>query len=145
MSEFMIKGYSAETTPRKPHFFILSKDLNSGKPLLKPCQNCFTITTLTQERKQTLYWIAFSLWKTGAFRPHLVGSVIPFLRKKACKDLILQAYQAVHQDPGALSKSLALLTDIEQKRQHFQAVADHIAVLHEAILMRLLHPNKKAL
>ena len=144
MSDFVLKGYSAQTTPRKPHFFILSRGLNSGKPLLQPCPNCFVLSAEVEERKQTLYWIAYSLWKTRAYRPHLVGSVIPFLRKDQCRKLISEAYSSVCTYPGALSKSIALLTDIEQKRQHFQAVSDHIGILHEAILFRLLHSSKKA-
>lgn len=144
MSDFVLKGYSAQSMPRKPHFFILSRGLNSGKPLLKPCPNCFVLSAEVEERRQTLYWITYSLWKTRAYHPHLVGSVIPFLRKDECRKLILEAYSAVCADPVALSKSIALLTDIEQKRQHFQAVSDHIRILHEAILFRLLNPTKKA-
>lgn len=140
MSDFVLKGYSAEAANRKPHFFILSKGLNSGKPLLQPCPNCFILSTEAEERKQTLYWISYSLWKTRAYRPHLVGSVIPFLRKNQCRDLIHKAYASVRGNPATLSKSIALLTDIEQKRQHFQAVSDHIGILHEAILFQLLNP-----
>ena len=145
MSNFQIKGFSGKLPSAKPHFFILCKGLNSGKPLLKPCPNCFILVTDHDEVKNTLYWVVYSLWKTKAFLPYLVGSVIPFLRKGECSKLILKAHQAVSQDPGALSKAMALLMDIEQKRKHFQSVAEHSGILHEAILLKLLHPLKKAL
>lgn len=64
-----------------PHqFFLLSKGYNAGKPLDEPCPNCFVITAANLEEKGKLYWICYSLWKSGTYIPLLVGSVIPFIR-----------------------------------------------------------------
>jgi hypothetical protein len=79
MSTFIVKSSTAKTENGKPHFFVLCKGLNSGKPLQVPCPNCFIIQTESEEFKETLYWITFALWRTKAFHPYLRGSVIPFL------------------------------------------------------------------
>lgn len=96
-----------------------------------------------ESEKSCLYWITYSLWKTKAFHPYFVGSVIPFIRKNDFKSLIQDAYLSVSADPAALSKAIALLQDIDQKRKHFETVAHHVDILHEAILLRLLNPLKK--
>jgi hypothetical protein len=69
----------------QPHFFVLSKGNNSGKPLKEPCPNCFVILVKTEEEAENLYWIALSLWKSKFWYQHLVGSVIPFLRLQEFK------------------------------------------------------------
>lgn len=143
MSSFTLKCHKAGRSYSSPHFFILSRGLNCGKPLKEPCPNCFVIIPKRKKDGNCFYWIAYSLWKTKAFHPYFVGSVIPFVRKGDFRSLIQNAFLSVSADPAALSKSIALLMDIDQKRKHFEAVSHHIDILHEAILMRLLNPKKK--
>ncbi len=64
----------------QPHFFILNKGNNSGKPLKEPCPNCYVLTVKTDAEAENLYWIALSLWKSKLWHQYLVGSVIPFIR-----------------------------------------------------------------
>jgi len=47
MSNFKMITYRQEGVYKGPHFFILNKGLNSGKPLKKPCPNCFVISCHT--------------------------------------------------------------------------------------------------
>jgi len=61
MSNFEIKTHRSERIYQKPHFFILNKGLNSGKPMRKPCPNCFVITAATEEESQTLFYLCLSL------------------------------------------------------------------------------------
>ncbi|MFY0608519.1 MAG: hypothetical protein JXR10_17515 [Cyclobacteriaceae bacterium] len=80
MFKYHVSTYCGSANPQKPHFYVLSKGLNAGKPLDEPCPNCFLVATETEESKQLFYWLCYALWKSGYFRRHLVGSVIPFLR-----------------------------------------------------------------
>ncbi len=75
MQTFIVKSASTKEEIRKPHFFALNKGMNSGKPILFPCPNCFKIETETEEFKETLYWVSFALWRIKAFHPYLIGKV----------------------------------------------------------------------
>lgn len=66
MSTFELKTHQVGRTYSNPHFFILNKGLNSGKPLTNPCPNCFVVTTSTEEEKNTLFHISMML-QIGGF------------------------------------------------------------------------------
>ena len=49
MITFQLKTYNEKKEETKPHFYILCKGLNSGKPLEKPCPNCFCCVCENEE------------------------------------------------------------------------------------------------
>jgi len=88
MFSFQLKSFRSEHQITQPHFFILCKGLNSGKPLSEPCPNCFVCICQSEQEKENLYWILFALWQSRRFHQVLCGSVIPFVRKKELSNLI---------------------------------------------------------
>ncbi|MBI9040201.1 hypothetical protein [Lutibacter sp.] len=93
MSNFEIKTHQLGRTYNTPHFFILSKGLNSGRPMNQPCPNCFVITTAAEPTRESLYYLCLSL-KTGQyFSYYLKGSVIPFICISDAKKVINEALQ----------------------------------------------------
>lgn len=97
MSTFQIKTHQPGRTYSKPHFFILNKGLNSGKPLEKPCPNCFVISTNSEANRESLYYLCLSLKVGQFFAYYLKGSVIPFIGISDAKKVIntaLQNYEA---------------------------------------------------
>ncbi len=138
MSCFNIKCHAAGAKTAAPSFYIQSKGANAGRPSKHPTPNCFRVTPNNPEKLNRYYWVAYSLAKTGGFKPFHYGSVIPFIRIGDCKNLLNQVILNVERNPATLSKSIALLQDIEQKKSHFQAVVNHIDILHQALLQRLL-------
>lgn len=93
MSTLQIKTHQPGRTYSKPHFFILNKGLNSGKPLEKPCPNCFVITTVSKAEKESLYYLCLSLKVGQYFAYYLKGSVIPFIGISDAKNVIDTALQ----------------------------------------------------
>jgi hypothetical protein len=93
MSNFEIKTHQPGRTYHKPHFFILSKGLNSGKPMNQPCPNCFVITAATEDQIQTLFYLCLSLKIGQYFSYYLKGSVIPFICISDAKKVINEALQ----------------------------------------------------
>jgi len=96
MSNFEIKTHSVGRTYNTPHFFILNKGLNSGKPMAQPCPNCFVITTNSEKTRESLYYLCLSLKMGRFFGYYLKGSVIPFICISDAKKVIntaLQNYQ----------------------------------------------------
>lgn len=88
MCYFTLKSYSQKSEISKPHFFILNKGNNSGKPLLSPCPNCFSIQFNCTQDKEQVFWLLFCLWQSNAFYPFLRGSVIPFVVLRDIKSCI---------------------------------------------------------
>lgn len=99
------------------HFFVLSKGYHAGKPLAKPCPNCFVIVTNSEEDKNKLFWICYGLWKAGNYIPLLVGSVIPFVHIKDVHHEITSAVQKALNRPHEflnLVKQLQNLHKVEK-------------------------------
>ncbi len=75
-----IRYYNPTKAIQPNDLFILCKGLNSGKPLAKPCPNCFVIHCSYLEEYQFYYALCFGLWKARYYNIYLTGSVIEFLR-----------------------------------------------------------------
>jgi len=93
MSTFEIKTHRSGRIYNTPHFFILSKGLNSGKPMDQPCPNCFVITTAAEPTRESLYYLCLSLKIGKYFGYYLKGSVIPFICISDAKKVINAALQ----------------------------------------------------
>jgi hypothetical protein len=104
MFTFQLKSFRSEHQITQPHFFILCKGLNSGKPLSEPCPNCFICICQSEQEKENLYWILFALWQGRRFHQVLCGSVIPFIRKKELSNLIHQGQKYAVYFPDKFRK-----------------------------------------
>ena len=93
MSIFEIKTHTSGKTYNTPHFFILSKGLNSGKPMNEPCPNCFVITTTSDNHRESLFYLCLYLKAGRFFNYYLKGSVIPFICISDAKKVINEALQ----------------------------------------------------
>ena len=120
MQIFIVKFVKLSEEIEKPHFFVLCKGMNSGKPLNLRCQNCFCVICSSEEDKETLYWISFALWRSKAFHPYLSGSVIPFIHINDFKQLVQIRLKIVNSDNGAFTEVVKNLKLIEQSEKHFQ-------------------------
>ncbi|HMO32306.1 MAG TPA: hypothetical protein PKE63_03915 [Lacibacter sp.] len=79
-------------------FFILSKGNNSGKPLDKPCPNCFVASCSNEDEREFFYWLCWGLWQAKAFEHFLTGSVIPFLRKRELQQILHKQTAGMHPE-----------------------------------------------
>ena len=116
MCTFILKSYNQKEEIRKPHFFILNKGNNSGKPLLIACPNCFVIQFENVDDKECVYWILWCLWQSRAFYPLLKGSVIPFITIGDFQKLLIKTLNQL-PSPGVVLK----VVDVLNK---FQAIED---------------------
>jgi hypothetical protein len=113
MCTFILKSYNQKEEIRKPHFFILNKGNNSGKPLSAPCANCFVIQFQNETEKEQVYWLMYSLWQSKAFYPFLRGSVIPFVVLRDVKSCIMDSFSKVHVNPAQFEKAVSVLRSLE--------------------------------
>jgi hypothetical protein len=120
MTNLTIKTHQKDQKYSKPHFFILNKGLNSGKPLKTPCPNCFVIQFNSSNEVEKIFWIASSLWKSNFWHQFLVGSVIPFLRiDDFRKDFILKCNTVLNM-PEKFNKNFEALTLLEEQQTIFE-------------------------
>lgn len=108
-------------TYEKPHFFILNKGNNSGKPLRTPCPNCFTISFDDDFSKEQYYWLLYGLWQSRAFHPFLRGSVIPFIIKNDLLFCIKEARERIKHDQKLFEKAVLALKKMEELERQIKA------------------------
>jgi hypothetical protein len=136
MPNFIIKTHQKNTLYTKPHLFILNKGMNSGKPQKEPFTNSFVVIFQNEEDCESLYFVAYSLWKTKFWHPFLVGTVIPFLRlPNFSKEFNLKA-SLMMQEHEEHQKNIAALKLLEKKEKQFQENINLINDLKRAILYR---------
>ena len=120
MCTFILKSYSLKSEIKKPHFFILNKGNNSGKPLVSPCPNCFVIQFQNEIEKEQVYWLLYSLWQSKAFYPFLRGSVIPFIVLRDVKSCLLDGVDKMEANPEQFEKAVAALRSLEDMENKFR-------------------------
>jgi len=120
MQTLSIKTHRVESVYTQPHFFILNKGNNSGKPLLISCPNCFVIFCNDEEHKEQLYWLVMGLWLSKAFYPYLKGSVIPFVTISDVKQCVDRGLEVANTSLLEFNKSVKSLRSLEQLEQQYK-------------------------
>ncbi len=120
MCTFILKSYSQKSEIKKPHFFILNKGNNTGKPLVTPCPNCFVVQCKSEAAKERIYWLSYSLWQSKAFYPFLRGSVIPFVVLRDVNNCLLDGLDKVEKNPAQFEKAVAVLRSLEVLEQQYK-------------------------
>ena len=136
MPNFIIKTHQKDTNYKGNQIFILNKGMNSGKPQKEPFTNSFVIMFPDEKDAETVYWLAYSLWKSNFWHQFLIGSVIPFLRINDFKkdfdfkvNEMLQEYE-LHQ------KQIQALRLLEQKEDQLHKNIILINEMRRVILQR---------
>jgi hypothetical protein len=140
MSYFEMKTHQIGRTYSNPHFFILSKGLNSGKPMMEPCPNCFVVICQDETEKIQLFHLSMMLQIGGFYAFCLVGSVIPFLRIKDCKNTLLNGLDRMPKNSLNLQKHVRMVTAITKKEEELQAVIKKVSVLKVAYIKSCFKP-----
>ena len=134
----LIKTHKMNRTYHGNHFFVLSKGNNAGRPLDKPCPNCFVIVTKCPKEKHLLYWLCFGLWQCGYFHPYLAGSVIPFLRLPELKSIISNARTQIEQRKTEYEKAVETLNKLLQLQQNISQQLQLISQAKTSLMSKLL-------
>lgn len=113
MQTFIIKSHRSGLSYDTPHFFILNKGNNSGKPLINPCPNCFVILFDDVVCKEQYYWLIMGLWQAKAFYPYLRGSVIPFVILSDVKQCLQNGFEIANKSLSAFEKSVKALHQLD--------------------------------
>ncbi|MGG5487099.1 DUF6943 family protein [Gaetbulibacter sp. PBL-D1] len=134
MSTFELKTHQIGRTYTQPHFFILNKGLNSGKPLTNPCPNCFVILIKTESDKNTLFHLSMMLQIGGFYAYYLKGSVIPFISIDDCRKTLKSGLKSSKNITNQMQKHIKAVEVISMKEKELQNVIDKMAVLKVAYI-----------
>lgn len=122
----------------QPHFFILNKGNNCGKPLTAACANCFICILNTEEEKNFYYWLLYALWQTSQFEPYLVGSVINFIHIRNVKKVINEAAIKANANLKQYHKVLDLLYEINKREKQIQSQLQILKQAKKVLLRNIL-------
>lgn len=119
-------------------FYIQSKGLNSGQPLLQPIPNSFIAICSDADHLQ--YWIALTraLFLSRKFEPYIIGSVVPFIRINDVKQ-VLNAHNStsihkLHKFTDTLNKLNATRINIKAQLKLINQLEYTIAHEHTSLL-----------
>lgn len=141
MPNFIIKTHQKDTSYKGNQIFILNKGMNSGKPQKEPFTNSFVIQFSNQEEAETVYWLAYSLWKSKFWHQSLCGSVIPFLRIHDFKKDFILKVEDMLQDFELHKKQVQALRLLEQQEDHYHQNIALISEMRRVILHRYCKKN----
>ena len=100
-------------------FYVLSKGLNSGRPSMRSCPNCFVVKSDTKEERNLLFNYVYILWKADKFSMYFVGSVIPFLRITDFKKVLNETLQNQSLNHHKIRFVFSLIVSMKRKQDIF--------------------------
>lgn len=117
MKAIRIITHRPEVVYKSSVLFILSKGLNAGKPLSKPCPNCFAVEFEQAEDIERFKSLCLILFQYRIFEIHLKGSIIPFLSIRDFRATILKYSALMYSFSLEFENLVSLLVKIEQQEQ----------------------------
>lgn len=139
MKSFRLKTHRPETTYTIPHFFILNKGLNSGKPLCTPCPNCFVCLLENDADREFLYWLCFGLWRSKSFHYFLRGSVIPFITIHEMRKHLIESELKASNKVQAFEKAIQALRLLEIHEEKIKFSLKMVDTARRSIFCQLLN------
>lgn len=106
------------------------------KPQKEPFTNSFVIQIPNEEDAETIYWLAYSLWKAKFWHQSLFGSVIPFLRIRDFKKEFYSKVNEMLRDFELHKKQIQALRLLEQKEDQLHKNISLINDMRNIILHR---------
>lgn len=133
MISFKLLSYRNGITSELPHFFILNKGYNSGKPLINPCPNCFMVICANDEEKQILFNLVFMLFKAKKFYSIHKGSVIVFIAIKEVSSLIKEAVKSYQNNKTEFEKSSKLISIISEREKQILEELNKLKLIEQSL------------
>ena len=134
MTKYCIKTHRPGTIYNQPHFFVLNKGLNSGKPLRTDCPNSFVMIFESIAVTEEYYWMAYSIWQSKYWHVALVGSVIPFLRINDFSNELTRKTERMLLDFARHQNQIRALKLLDEKESFHNENVKLIKQMRNAIL-----------
>lgn len=138
MLKHKIKTHKLGSTYDAPHFFILNKGEQSGKPAQMYWSNCFVFIAETNEEKEFYFFVFLGLWELKFFKKALIGSVVPYIRIGDLIDIAEEAINNINAGERKWSDVSGTITQLEQRKDVLLKQVDYILQIRRLILYKLV-------
>ena len=141
MLKSKIKTHKSGKIYNQPHFFILNKGLNSGKPFKHYVCNSFVFLADNKEENEFYYFLLLGLWELRFFRKHLIGSVIEYIRLGDLIDVIDETLNSVNTGNRSFADVQNSLAQIETLQNNLQLQLTYLMQLRKSLFYKYLKSN----
>jgi hypothetical protein len=136
MLKSKIKTHKSGAMYKQPHFFILNKGLNSGKPFRHYVVNSFVFLADDKDEREFYYFMLQGLWELRMFRPYLKGSVIEYVRLGDVIDLLDETLNSIDTGNRSFADVQKSLAQIELLQTNLQAQLAHLMQLRKSLFYK---------
>jgi hypothetical protein len=138
MLKAKIKTHKLGSTYNQPHFFILNKGNNAGKPCTAHWANCFVFLADDDDDHHFHYHIFLGLWELKFFKKYLMGSVIEYIRLGDLVDVVEEAVNSVNAGERSFLDVVPALSQIDAHTAHLQKQIQYLLQLRKALFIKHL-------
>jgi hypothetical protein len=138
MLKSKIKTHKVGVTYNQPHFFILNKGLNSGKPFKHYVCNSFVFLADNKDERDYYYFMLLGIWELRLFRPYLKGSVIEYVRLGDVIDVLDETLNAVNTNNRSFADVQNSLAQIDALQSNLQLQLSQLMQLRKALFHKYL-------
>jgi hypothetical protein len=138
MLKHKIKTHKSGKMYQQPHFFILNKGLNSGKPFRHYVCNSFVFLADNNDERDFYYFMLLGIWELRLLRPYLKGSVIEFVRLGDVIDVLDETLNAVNTGSRSFSDVQKSLVQIDALQSNLQSQLTYLMQLRKSLFYKYL-------
>ena len=143
MLKSKIKTHKSGTAYKQPHFFILNKGLNSGKPSRHYVCNSFVFLADDKNERDYYFFMLQGIWELRLLRPYLKGSVIEYVRLGDVIDVLDETLNSVNTGSRSFADVQNSLAQIEALQSNLQLQLSQLMQLRKALFHKYLRAKKK--
>ena len=133
-----IKTHKSGKMYNQPHFFILNKGLNSGKPFKHYVCNSFVFLADDENEKEFYYFLLLGIWELRLFRPYLKGTAVEFVRLGDVLDVINETVNSINTGNRVFADVQKSLTQIEVLQSNLNLQLSYLMQLRKSLFYKYL-------
>ena len=138
MLKSKIKTHSQGKMYNQPHFFILNKGLNSGKPFNHYVCNSFVFLADDENEKEFYYFLLLGIWELRLFRTYLKGTAVEFVRLGDVLDVINETVNSINTGNRVFADVQKSLSQIEVLQSNLNLQLSYLMQLRKSLFHKYL-------
>ena len=138
MLKSKIKTHTQGKVYNQPHFFILNKGLNSGKPFNHYVCNSFVFLADDENEKEYFYFLLLGIWELRLLRPYLKGTAIEFVRLGDVIDVLDETLNSINTGNRSFSDVQKSLVQIDKLQSNLQTQLTYLLQLRKSLFYKFL-------
>lgn len=138
MLKTKIKTHKQGRVYNQPHFFILNKGLNSGKPFNHYVCNSFVFLADNIDEKEFYYHLLLGCWELRLFRPYLKGTAIEFVRLNDVIDVMQETVNSINTGNRSFYDVQKSLVQIDALQINLNSQLNYLMQLRKSLFHKYL-------